>query len=225
MKTARLLLVDDQVLFRKAIASLLNANPNVEVVGEAENGREAVEKARELKPDLVLMDIRMPEMDGIQATRLIKAKMPEVRIVILTVSDEEEDLFEAIKSGAQGYLLKNLRPEVLFEFLEGVLRGEAAISPVLASKILDEFVKQFKKPRQVFQPDVELTEREKEVLRLVVRGASNKDIANALYISEGTVKNHLHNTLKKLHIRNRAQATAYALREGIVKDTPEGYIP
>lgn len=215
MEPLRVLLVDDHVLFRKGLASLMASRPEVQVVGEAADGMEALEKTRELRPELVLMDINMPGHNGLWATRLIKQEMPRVRIVMLTVSDEEEDLFEAIKSGAQGYLLKNLRPESLFELLKGVSKGESPVSPVVAAKILKEFKRQVHEA-PVPSPGVALTSREREVLQLVASGASNKEIAAHLHITEGTVKNHLHNVLEKLHLENRVQAAAYVLRQGII---------
>ena len=162
---------------------------------------------RELKPGL--MDVRMPRMGGLEATRLIKAELPEAKVVILTVSDDEEDLFEAIKSGAQGYLLKNLKSEVLFDLISGVAEGEAPISPRMASKMLHEFARHTQAERKATsQP--RLTEREGEVLDLVAQGRINREIASALTISESTVKYHLRNILDKLHLDNRAQVVAYA---------------
>lgn len=215
MKSHKVLLADDQTLFRKAISALLGSTTNFEVVGEAEDGIQAIEKAKELKPDLILMDVRMPRCNGIEATRQIKAELPNTKIVILTVSDEEEDLFEAMKSGAQGYLLKNLRPDALFEYLEGVVRGEVALTPAIATKVLNEFLRLTRHPPLSVSVSEVLTAREKEILQLVARGASNKEIANSLNITEGTVKNHLHHVLEKLHLRNRAQAAASALKEGL----------
>ena len=215
MKSHKVLLADDQTLFRKAISALLGSTPNFEVVGEAEDGIQAIEKAKELKPDLILMDVRMPRCNGIEATRQIKAELPNTKIVILTVSDEEEDLFEAMKSGAQGYLLKNLRPDALFEYLEGVVRGEVALTPAIATKVLNEFLRLTRHPPLSVPVSEVLTAREKEILQLVARGASNKEIANSLNITEGTVKNHLHHVLEKLHLRNRAQAVASALKDGL----------
>jgi DNA-binding NarL/FixJ family response regulator len=214
----RVLLVDDHTLVRNGIASLLTAN-NIEVVGEASDGLEALEKTRQLKPDIVLMDIKMPRYDGLEATRLIKAEMPQVRIVILTVSDDDEDLFEAIKSGAEGYLLKNIQAKEFLALLSGVAKGEAAISPLLAAKIIEEFSRQMKEA--VAPPSVsELTEREIDVLKLVTDGALNKEIATTLYITDNTVKYHLRNIMEKLHLRNRAQVAAYAVSKGITPLSP-----
>jgi DNA-binding NarL/FixJ family response regulator len=219
MEKIRVLLVDDHVLFRKGLVSLMALRPELEVVGEADDGNEALARARELKPDLVLMDINMPNCNGLEATRLIKAELPDLRIVMLTVSEQEEDLYEAIKSGAQGYLLKNLRPESLFEMMQDAVRGEAPISPGIAAKILEELGRRRDRERDHEEPADEsslLTQREREILILVVDGASNKEIAQKLHITEGTVKNHLHHILEKLHLQNRVQITAFALRKGLV---------
>jgi DNA-binding NarL/FixJ family response regulator len=215
----RVLLVDDHTLVRNGIASLLTAN-GIEVAGEASDGQEALEKTRQLKPDIVLMDIKMPRYNGLEATRLIKAEMPQVKIVILTVSDDDEDLFEAIKSGAEGYLLKNIKAKEFLARLSGVAKGEAAISPLLATKIIEEFSRQMKEA--VAPPSVsELTEREIDVLKLVTDGALNKEIATTLYITENTVKYHLRNIMEKLHLRNRAQVAAYAVSKGIIPHASE----
>jgi len=188
----------------------------MEVVGEASDGSQAVEIARSVAPDVVLMDIHMPVCNGVEATRLIKAEHPEVKVVALTVSDEDQDLFEAIKSGAEGYLLKDLRPEELFDLIRGVLRGETPISPAVAGKLLSEFRRRpWRDASQTAGWD--LTARELGVLQLVTEGLSNAEIAARLYIVEGTVKNHLHNILEKLHLDNRLQAATYAIREGLVE--------
>ena len=217
----RVLLVDDHALFRDGIASLLTAW-GLEVVGQASDGLEAVERARTLYPDLVLMDVKMPRCNGLEATRLIKANMPQVKIVMLTVSDDEQDLFEAIKAGARGYLLKNLRGEEFMEMLSGISRGEAALSPTLASKILAEFARQSARPATAGSSKAELSEREREVLRLVGLGLGNRDIAANLCVSENTVRYHIKNILAKLHLRNRAQAAAYAVQQGLAdKPSPD----
>ncbi|MCZ7574261.1 MAG: response regulator transcription factor [Ardenticatenaceae bacterium] len=216
MSALRIVLADDHALFRDGIASLLTAW-GMEVVGQAGNGAEAVRKVGELRPDLVLMDIHMPELNGLEATRQIKAQWPEVQIVILTVSEEDEHLFEAIKSGAQGYLLKNLHAQEFAELLTGLARGEAPLPRTLAAKMLAEFARQGQKPApaQPADPAEQLTPREKEVLERLAEGASNKEIAAALSVSENTVKYHVRNILSKLHLSSRTQAAAYAIREGL----------
>ena len=217
MSKIRVMLVDDHILFRKGLASLMNARPEIEVIAEASDGNEAIELAAQLEPDLILMDIHMPGCDGIEATRTIHTAQPDSKIVMLTVSDDEEDLYGAIKAGAGGYLLKNLRPESLFEMIQDAVRGEAPISPGIAAKILEELGRSRERERGDSSDESQLlTQREREILILVVDGASNKEIAQRLHITEGTVKNHLHHILEKLHLENRVQVTAYALRKGLV---------
>ena len=222
MNAIRVLLADDHALFRRGVAKLLAAESDFEVVGEAIDGRQAVEMARELMPDVILMDVSMPVMDGLEATRRIKAEIPYVRIVILTASDGDSSLFEAVKSGAQGYLLKNIEPQALFGTLRGVVRGEAPVSRMMAGRLLEEFARQSRQPVPAAAPAAELTAREREVLELVARGRSNKEIAAALAIAENTVKNHLKNILEKLHLENRVQAATFAVREGLIKKPSEG---
>lgn len=223
MDELRILLVDDHSLFRKGIAALLTAQPDIQVVGEATNGLEAIERARELVPDVILMDLTMPKCDGLEATRLIKQELPHVHIIILTISDEDRNLFTAIKNGAEGYLLKTLEPNELYEMLTKVRYGEAPISGKLAVKILQEFRQtQQNPPSAINLPDA-LTVREIEILELVVQGATNSEIAKALYITENTAKIHLRNILEKLHLQNRIQAAVYAVREGLVKDPVPGH--
>jgi two-component system NarL family response regulator len=216
MDPVRILLVDDQLLFRKGLRALLEDKEDMEVVGEASDGQQAIDFVLASRPDIVLMDIHMPVCDGIQATRRIKLERPETRIIVLTVSEEDDDLFEAIRGGADGYLLKDLQPEELFESVRGVQRGETPISPAVASKLLNEFRR---RPRQeaAETASMDLTARELEVLELVAGGFSNAEIAGRLFIVEGTVKNHLHNILEKLHLQNRVQAAAFAIREGLVE--------
>jgi DNA-binding NarL/FixJ family response regulator len=180
------------------------------IAGEATTGKEALEKAKDLTPDLILMDIRMPEGDGLEATRLIKAALPASKIIILSVSDDVQDFFEAIKLGAQGYLLKNMEPEYWLDYIVSIVQGEAPISRVLAIKILQEFAGQ-KQP----VCDNKLSEREKEVLQLISQGLGNKEIGEKLFISESTVKNHLRNILDKLHLQNRMQLIAFAYKNGL----------
>ncbi|MBI2871924.1 MAG: response regulator transcription factor [Chloroflexi bacterium] len=216
----RVLLADDHALFRDGIASLLQAW-GYEVVGQASDGLEALQQARKLHPDLILMDVRMPRCTGLESTRLIKAEMPEVKVVIVTVSEDEEDLFEAIKSGAQGYILKNIAGAEFVELINGMARGDAPIQRHLAAKILEEFARHAaKKQDPSASPEEELTDREMEVLRLVARGSTNKDIAQTLFISPDTTKFHLRNIMQKLHLQNRAQVISYALRRGIGLDEP-----
>ncbi len=211
MEKKRILLADDHILFRKGLAQLLNSQPDFQVVGEANDGVEALAKARELMPDLILLDVNMPRVDGREATRLIKAELPYVIVVMLTVSDDEQDLFAALKNGAQGYLLKKIDPTELFEQLRGLARGEAALSRLMANKLLSEFTH----GRPAAATDAALTPREQQVLQLVARGLTNREIAETLVVAENTVKNHLRNILAKLHLENRVQAAAYALREGL----------
>jgi len=216
----RILLVDDHALFRKGIASLLASERDFAVVGEAANGRQAVERARELSPDIVLMDVSMPEMGGLEATRQLQQLLPGVRIVMLTFSEEDQDLFEAIKSGARGYLLKKIEPRALFDTLRGVMRDEAPISRGMATRILGEFSRLLQ-AREAAPEGVQLTAREKDVLRLIAEGKSNKEIAAGLSLAENTVKNHLKNILEKLHLENRVQAAAFAIRQGLAPRSPE----
>ncbi len=215
--SVRVLLADDHPLFRDGIASLLSARDYV-VAGQAGNGAEAVRLVEELHPDLVLMDIRMPGVNGLAATRLIQAAHPEIKIVILTVSEEDDDLFEAIKSGAAGYIQKSLDSDQFFDLLDGVLRGEAGLTPVLAGKILRDYARR-QRPSPQPAPE-ELTPRECEVLELVAQGATNAEIASRLAVSENTVKFHMKNILQKLHASNRAGVVAYALRSGLIPIPP-----
>lgn len=208
--TIKVLIVDDHLLSRKGIASILSANALFKIIGEATNGAEALEKAKYLMPDLILMDIRMPGGDGLEATRLIKSAMPHIKIIILSVSDDVQDFFEAIKLGAQGYLLKNMEPEYWLDYILSIVQGEAPISRVLAAKILQEFSVQ-----KAAEFDSRLSEREKEVLQLISQGLGNKEISEKLYISESTVKNHLRNILDKLHLQNRMQLIAFAYQHGL----------
>ena len=210
----RVLLVDDHALFRAGLATLLKAW-GLQVVAQAGNGEEAIAKAREFNPDLIFMDINMPSPNGLEATRAIKAESPDTKIIILTVSDDEEDLFEAIKSGAEGYLLKNLREEEFADLVRRIDRGEPVMSPILAKKLLQEFARL---KEEEHRPEIEagLTVREQEVLEELAHGSTNKEIAAALYISENTVNYHMKNILSKLHLRNRTQVVAWALKHGVV---------
>ncbi|MDP2659199.1 MAG: response regulator transcription factor [Dehalococcoidia bacterium] len=213
----KVLVVDDHILFRKGLVNLLSSQEDIEVIGEADDGFEALGKTRDLMPDIILMDITMPQCDGLEATRLIKAEMPYAKIIMLTVSEAESDLYQAIKHGAQGYLLKSLDPDDLFRLIRAVNNGEAQIPPPVASNILAEFAS-VASPEPA--PEDALTSREREVLDLVSRGATNKGIAASLSITENTVKNHLKNILEKLHFQNRVQAAAYAVRHGLARRSP-----
>jgi DNA-binding NarL/FixJ family response regulator len=207
----RLLLVDDHALFRMGIASLLANHKSIQVIGEASNGQEALEAARHTQPDVILMDIHMPVCDGLEALTLIKQEMPGVRVVMLTVSDDDKNLFKAIKSGAQGYLLKNVEPRQLCESLESVIKGESVLSGPIATKILQEFKRPNPGSEEEPEPVIEeLTARETTILHLVAEGKTNKEIAAELVLSENTVKIHLRNILEKLHLKNRIQIAVYA---------------
>ncbi|MBI4787685.1 MAG: response regulator transcription factor [Chloroflexi bacterium] len=213
MKPISVLLVDDHALFREGLAGLLRCRPNIEVVGQAADGGQAVALARELMPDLILMDVRMAGMDGLDATRQIKAEMPDVRVVMLTLSENEADLFEAIKSGAQGYVLKDVLPEELYRFIEGIFVGEAPISGVMANKMLGEFAHPSPAQQLDESNQEQLSERELEVLHCLADGLTNRQIAEKLTISEHTVKRHLRNILAKLHLQNRVQAALCAYKQ------------
>jgi DNA-binding NarL/FixJ family response regulator len=217
----RILIADDHTLFRDGLRSLLKVAGH-EVIGEAKNGRQAIELAHKLSPDIVLMDVSMPEMDGITATRQLTAELPSVKVVILTASEDDAKLFDAIKAGAQGYLLKNLEAEDFFAMLERTSQGEPALTATLARKLLQEFAKPVEAaepaPAAGEDPD-SLTAREREVLELMVGGTtSNRKLAKQLGVSENTVKFHVRNILDKLRLHNRAQAVGYALRNKIVDE-------
>jgi DNA-binding NarL/FixJ family response regulator len=210
MPPLRLLVVDDHALFREGLIALLSYQDDVTVVGEAEDAASALAQARALAPDIVLMDIELPGEDGVTTTRRLTLEMPAVTVVMLTVHDDSQTLFEALKAGAQGYLVKNVRSRELLEQLRGLARGEAAISRRMAARILDE-IRGHTAP---FGPEEELTAREMEVLELVAARLSNAEIAARLVISEHTVKNHMKSILSKLHLHNRHQAAAYSVARG-----------
>jgi DNA-binding NarL/FixJ family response regulator len=213
----RVLIADDQALFRRGLYVVLGAEDAIEVVAEAEDGESAIARSEELAPDVVLMDVRMPRVNGIEAARRIRDVLPSTRILMLTVSDEEDDLYEAIKAGANGYLLKEISVEEVAAAIHAVARGQSLISPSMASKLLAEFnslARQAAAQEQL--PAPVLTTRELEVLRLVARGMSNRDVASKLYISENTVKNHVRNILEKLHLHSRMEAVMYAVRKRLL---------
>jgi DNA-binding NarL/FixJ family response regulator len=211
----RILIADDHSLFRDGLRSLLGAQGH-EVIGEARNGVEAIALAKELSPDLVLMDVQMPELDGIAATRQMTSELPGVKVVILTASQEDSTLFDAIKAGAQGYLLKNLEADDFFALLDRASRGEPALTPALAKRLLQEFAKPPEK--EVAAAEDALTPREREVLELMVEGVtSNRKLAKRLNLSENTVKFHVRNILDKLRLHDRAQVVGYALRTKMIE--------
>ena len=210
----RVLIVDDHALFRRGLVMVLEQEKDIDLVGEAGDGAEAVNIAQDTMPDVVLMDVRMPRRGGIEATSQIKAIAPHTKILMLTISDEEADLYDAIKAGASGYLLKEISIEEVANAIRQVHAGQSMISPSMASKLLTEFATMVKKTDEkpaAAQP--RLTEREMEVLRLVAKGRNNRDIAKELFISENTVKNHIRNILEKLHLHSRMQAVVYAVRD------------
>jgi len=213
--TIEVLLVDDHVLVRKGVASLLESHEGITVIGEAGNGCEAINFVRETVPDVILMDVHMPKCDGLHAVRVIKHEMPDVKIIMLTVDEHDEILFEAIKSGAQGYLLKKLTPEELISTIEATARGEVALSQAMMGKLLAQFQRPPAGAAAAGDIREELTARELEVLSQITNGATNREIAEMLNISENTVKRHLQNILSKLHLQNRIQAAVYAVREGL----------
>jgi DNA-binding NarL/FixJ family response regulator len=219
MSPLRILLVDDHILFRKGLARLLDAQPDFEVVGEASDGIEGLEQARLLRPDVVLMDLRMPVCGGLEATREIKRELPHIRVVMLTVSQDDQDFFAAIRCGADGYLVKDTRPDGLFQELRGLAEGQAPLSRTMTSKLLRELARYGRLAHPPVAPH-DLTPREREVLLLVAEGLTNNEIAEQLDISPNTVRNHLRSILEKLGLRNRVQAAVYAVRAGLLDNGP-----
>jgi DNA-binding NarL/FixJ family response regulator len=217
----KLLLVDDHALFLESLKGLLSAK-GYEVVGTARNGMEALKRARQLSPELILMDIEMPDCDGLVATRLIKAEMPQIKIVMLTVSATDEHLFEAIKSGASGYLLKSQSADRFLEMIAQLEGGGAALPPELATRLLDEFARQ---ARQVETPaedaPSELSARQLEILTLIARGLTYPQVGETLHLSEATIRYHMGQILERLHLKNRAQVIAYAARHGLMPSDPD----
>ncbi len=217
-ETIKVLIADDHALFRRGLEMVLSGEDDISVVAEAGDGEEAVRLAGEHAPDLVLMDVRMPGLSGIEATQGVKDAVPDTKILMLTISDEEEDLYDAIKAGASGYLLKEISIDEVADAIRSVNAGQSLITPSMAAKLLTEFASMARKDEQAEQsPPPKLTEREMEVLTLVAQGLNNRDIAKELFISENTVKNHVRNILEKLHLHSRMEAVVYAVREKLLE--------
>jgi DNA-binding NarL/FixJ family response regulator len=209
----KVLIVDDHPVVREGLSTMLSREKDIEVVGQAENGQKAIEKARELRPDIILMDLRMPEVDGIEAMRRIKMSNPEIKFIVLTTYDNDEYIFKGIESGARAYLLKDSPREDLFKAIRGVSKGESLIEPAVAGKVLNRFAEL---SRQV-QVSETLSEREVEVLVLMAKGASNKVIASSLNIGESTAKTHIQSIFNKLGVNVRTEAVTEAVKKGIIR--------
>jgi DNA-binding NarL/FixJ family response regulator len=219
--SVRVLIADDQALVRSGFRMILEARDDLEVVGEAENGAQAIELARELEPDVVLMDVRMPVMDGVEATRLLLESGAGARVIILTTFDLDEYVFEALRAGASGFLLKDVQPAQLVEAIRVVASGEALLAPSITRRLLDRFAATFDASSSKSPPELDsLTPRELEILRLVAGGLSNAEIAAQLFLSETTVKTHVSSVLRKLHLRDRVQAVVLAYQAGLVRPGP-----
>jgi len=217
MNPIKILLVDDQSLFREGLRTLLSVHSDFEVVGEAGNGEEAIRLARSLLPSVVLMDLQMPVLDGVAATRRLQEEQPNSRVIVLTTFDDDEMVFDGLRAGAVGYLLKDAPSEKLAEAVRVAARGETFLQPSVAAKVVAEFARLSRKTvgtgNSVIEP---LSEREIEILRLIAKGASNREIAGALFLAEGTVKNHVSNILGKLEVRDRTQAALKAKDSGLI---------
>lgn len=211
----RILIVDDHILFREGLTGLLRSQPDMEVVGECGTVREAVEMATEIKPQVILMDYSLPDGSGLDATRAILSDQPQTRIIFLTVHDNDERMISAMRAGAKGYLLKNLSVNKLLASLRALDRGEAAISRTMMARVLEEFALSTPSTSAEPSPLVDLTSREIEVLQELADGITNQEIATRLYISENTVKNHIHNILEKLNLNNRREAIDFARKHGL----------
>ena len=213
----RVLLVDDDDLMRAGLRAMLSSDDGIEVVGEAENGHAAVSRTRELRPDIVLMDVRMPELDGISATREVLAMAPEVKVMILTTFEQDDYIFGALNAGASGFLLKRTRPEELIAGIYSVAAGDSLLSPSVTRRIIDRMARQPVRETSSGEPLAGVTPREREVLELIARGLSNGEIAEALVIEESTVKSHVKRILMKLHLRDRVQAVIFAYESGLTR--------
>jgi DNA-binding NarL/FixJ family response regulator len=214
----RVLLVDDQALFREGLETLLSVHRDIRVVGQASNGQEAVEVAAQVQPDVVLMDVRMPILNGVRATRRLKRTLPQCRVIVLTTFDDDEYVFDALRAGAAGYLLKDVPSARLVEAIRATARGESILEPSVAAKVIVEFsrVSSLVPSAQMEQLVEPLSERELEILGLIAKGASNREIADQLFIAEGTVKNHVTHILGKLGVRDRTQAALKARELGLL---------
>ncbi len=218
MDKISVLIADDHTLFRKGIRKMLEAEEDMQVVGEASTGQEALEQARALMPDVIFMDIKMPELNGVEATRILHGQLPHVGIIFCTMFDDDESVFAALKAGGRGYILKESDPETMLRAIRAVAHGESLLSPAIAHKVLQQFTA---RPGAESSGGIplcdDLTERERQVLTLVGKGYGNTEIASQLSISEKTVKNHIANIFSKLHVYDRTQAVLYAIRQGLVK--------
>lgn len=216
MEAIKLLIVDDHTVVRDGLMTMLGREKDFAVMGEARNGLEAVERVRELEPDVVLMDLRMPELDGVEAMRRIRSEDPEVKFIVLTTYDTDEYIFDAIEAGAKGYLLKDTSRDELFRAIRAVHRGDSLVEPGVAARLLDRFAKLSRNSAQVGGPE-QLSDRELEVLRIMATGAPNKEIASTLSISESTAKTHVANIFRKLDVKDRTEAVTQAMQRGIIK--------
>jgi DNA-binding NarL/FixJ family response regulator len=221
MDRIKVLIVDDHRVVREGLSAILQSKENIQVLGEAQDGHEAVEKARSLLPDVILMDVSMPKMTGVEATRIIKREFPHIGIIALTMYEEQQYIFDLVRGGATGYLLKDSDSDQIVKAIQSVYRGESLIHPAVASKILAEFsLLAQKKGKKSGWVEHDLTEREITVLRLVADGKTNKEIANNLDLSEKTVKNHVRNIFHKLQVYDRTQAAILAIRKGLIELDP-----
>lgn len=221
MDRIKVLIVDDHRVVREGLSAILKSKENIQVLGEAQDGQEAVEKARSLLPDVILMDVSMPKMTGVEATRIIKREFPHIGIIALTMYEEQQYIFDLVRGGATGYLLKDSDSDQIVKAIQSVYRGDSLIHPAVASKILAEFsLMTQKKGKKSSWVEHDLTEREITVLRLVADGKTNKEIANNLDLSEKTVKNHVRNIFHKLQVYDRTQAAILAIRKGLIELDP-----